>query len=104
MEPKLQILINDDGRGLSKALLTPKAQKDMPSLIRKGFSSRKEVDVISGRGMGLGAIYETVEKLGGQVELSSEPGKGTELKVLVPLQDMRRHSPQELTEAMFRYS
>ncbi len=41
-------------------------------------------DPLSGRHMGLTSMRERAAELGGQMELRSQPGKGTEVVVVVP--------------------
>ena len=42
------------------------------------------------RGMGLLGMEERVKQLGGKLEVQSQPGKGTTLRVSLPVEDMRR--------------
>ena len=49
-----------------------------------GFSTREEPSEISGRGIGLDAVYAAVADAGGTISLASEPGAGTSLTVTVP--------------------
>ncbi|MGZ3772282.1 MAG: ATP-binding protein [Bdellovibrio sp.] len=50
-----------------------------------GFSTRDEVSSISGRGVGLNAVYEEVIKMGGKISVASEIGKGTTFTIDLPL-------------------
>jgi len=89
----------DDGRGISladveararaKGLLQPD-QTPTPVEVRQllfapGFSTRDEVSVVSGRGIGLSAVREEVEKLGGRVEVHSKINAGTTFELILPL-------------------
>jgi len=96
----IYIKVKDDGRGLNfenirrKAIrngmyspdeaenLTKQELKDI--IFRRGFSTLKGADQISGRGMGLAIVSEKVEDLGGSVEVKSTEGKGTEFVLDVP--------------------
>jgi two-component system chemotaxis sensor kinase CheA len=49
------------------------------------FTTRRDADHISGRGVGLDVVRERVESIGGFLELRSEPGRGCELRMSVPL-------------------
>src|SRR5205085_7567533 len=40
---------------------------------------------ISGRGVGLDVVKTNIERIGGSVDIHSEPGKGTTLKIKIPL-------------------
>ena len=56
--------------------------EDVLDLIcRPSFSTRKEADLGSGRGVGMGVVSQTVQDLGGFLDFSSEPGKGTLFQV-----------------------
>ena len=50
-----------------------------------GFSTAAEVTNISGRGVGMDVVRANVEKVGGTVEIESERGTGTTLRMRVPL-------------------
>lgn len=54
-------------------------------LFRDGFSSRREVGDLSGRGVGLAAVRAEAERLGGSAALANDPGRGMALIVTVPL-------------------
>jgi two-component system chemotaxis sensor kinase CheA len=50
-----------------------------------GFSTAAAVTEISGRGVGMDVVKRNIETLRGQVEISSEPGKGSVFKMRLPL-------------------
>ena len=50
-----------------------------------GFSTADEVTSVSGRGVGMDVVRTNVEGVGGTVDLSSKPGKGTTVRILLPL-------------------
>jgi two-component system chemotaxis sensor kinase CheA len=50
-----------------------------------GFSTAKEVTDISGRGVGMDVVQTNLRKLKGNVRLTSEIGKGTKVRLEVPL-------------------
>jgi hypothetical protein len=50
-----------------------------------GFSTASTVTNVSGRGVGMDVVRTNVEKIGGKVELESRPGKGTTLRLRIPL-------------------
>ena len=54
-------------------------------LFRDGFTSRREAGGFSGRGVGLAAVAAEAGRLGGDVALENDPGRGTQLLVTVPL-------------------
>jgi len=50
-----------------------------------GFSTAERVTNVSGRGVGMDVVRTNVEKIGGKVEIDSRPGKGTTLRLRIPL-------------------
>jgi two-component system chemotaxis sensor kinase CheA len=48
-------------------------------LATPGFSTKKEVTDISGRGVGLDAVKSKLETIGGRLDLETQVGKGTNL-------------------------
>ena len=98
---QVNIQISDDGRGLNgdklaaaavkKGLLTEEqsrtmSEKEKVSLIfLPGFSTAENISDVSGRGVGMDVVKTNLEKLGGQTEIDSEPGKGTSIGIKLPL-------------------
>jgi two-component system chemotaxis sensor kinase CheA len=95
------IEIVDDGKGLDAESLKAKAlekglisekeadqmsEKEAYMLIFKpGFSTAAQVTNVSGRGVGMDVVKSNIEKLNGIIEVDSELGKGTTLKLKIPL-------------------
>src|ERR1017187_4117078 len=85
----------DPERVLSKAIekglvSSEKAKTLSPEEINNfiflpGFSTAKEVTDISGRGVGMDVVQTNLRKLKGTVRLTSEIGKGTRVRLEVPL-------------------
>jgi two-component system chemotaxis sensor kinase CheA len=50
-----------------------------------GFSTAESVTNISGRGVGMDVVKTNIEKIGGAVDLASEPGQGTTIRIKIPL-------------------
>lgn len=50
-----------------------------------GFSTANAVTEMSGRGVGMDAVRTTIERLGGRTEISSQAGKGTRVRLRLPL-------------------
>ncbi|MHB1237988.1 MAG: hybrid sensor histidine kinase/response regulator [Gallionella sp.] len=87
------VTIRDDGRGLDYVRIRAKAvernlireeqQLTYPELARlvllPGFSTRDQVNEISGRGVGLDVVASRLASIKGTVELGSEPGNGCEV-------------------------
>jgi len=92
--PLVVVSVRDDGPGVDWAKMRERAeecglphatQADLESaLFTDGISSRAEATSTSGRGVGLSAVREMMAKLGGTIELTSQPGKGTQLRFLMP--------------------
>jgi signal transduction histidine kinase len=86
-ERHLTIEISDDGRGIdweraralaaSWGLPHDRPEDVLRALLQPGFSTRSQIDMVSGRGVGMSAIHEQVKKLGGTIALESSPGLGT---------------------------
>jgi chemotaxis protein histidine kinase CheA len=55
------------------------------AIFEAGISSRADADELAGRGVGLSAVRETVTRLGGEVLVSSLPGRGTTFTLRLPL-------------------
>lgn len=97
----VNIDIADDGSGIDMARVKQKAlsrglvppdqlmrlsQRELVDLIfLPGFSTTEKVTNISGRGVGMDVVKTNVEKIGGTVDVSSAAGKGTTLKIKIPL-------------------
>ncbi|MDK2777804.1 MAG: chemotaxis protein CheA [Pseudomonadota bacterium] len=93
------IEVSDDGGGLSKEKILSKAidrglisdgsgmaDKEIFNLIfEAGFSTADQISNLSGRGVGMDVVRRNIEALRGTVELDSEPGKGTTVKIRLPL-------------------
>jgi two-component system, chemotaxis family, sensor kinase CheA len=93
--------VSDDGAGIdadkvrSKAIergiITAEraaslAERELLQLIfLPGFSTAAQVTNISGRGVGMDVVRTNVEKIGGKVEIDSHAGKGTTLRMRIPL-------------------
>jgi two-component system chemotaxis sensor kinase CheA len=93
--------ISDDGRGIDGNLVAEKAiqkgiitreqmktmtPKDRVRLIfRAGFSTADHVTDLSGRGVGMDVVMTNIEQMGGTVSIDTEPGKGTTIRLVLPL-------------------
>jgi chemotaxis protein histidine kinase CheA len=81
------IQVADDGRGVSAELLARASQEGSLAdlLATPGLSTADEVGAVAGRGVGLNAVKAWVEGLGGSLDVTSDPGRGTEVTMLLPL-------------------
>lgn len=79
--------VSDDGRGVSAELLEQANELGSLAdvLTTAGFSTAVEVGDLAGRGVGLDSVKSHVEALGGSVEVRSEPGRGLEVTLLLPV-------------------
>jgi two-component system chemotaxis sensor kinase CheA len=50
-----------------------------------GFSTAKEITDLSGRGVGMDVVRAAIERLGGQVGIDSIQGRGTIIRMFLPL-------------------
>lgn len=100
-DSEIVIRVADDGRGMDALRLREKAvsmgfvspeqagaMEDSEALrliFIPGFSTASKVSGISGRGIGMDIVKETVEGMRGSVSVASSPGKGTEFTLRFPL-------------------
>ena len=93
--------VEDDGAGIDVARIREKAverglipaaraeqmsDRELLQLIfLPGFSTAAAVTSISGRGVGMDVVRTNVEKIGGKVEIDSLSGRGTTLRLRIPL-------------------
>ncbi|MDQ6974211.1 MAG: chemotaxis protein CheW, partial [Mariprofundaceae bacterium] len=54
-------------------------------IFHAGLSTAQTVSNLSGRGVGMDVVRTEIEKVGGSVDISSEPGQGTTLRIRIPL-------------------
>ncbi len=95
------IQIDDDGKGLDvgmlknksleKGIITEKEADTMSDkeafglIFKPGFSTAAAVTSVSGRGVGMDVVKTNIEKLNGIIDIESELGVGTSLKLKIPL-------------------
>jgi two-component system chemotaxis sensor kinase CheA len=98
---RIGIEVRDDGRGIDAAAVRRKAleqglrtpaelarlgDREMLSLILlPGFSTAGQVTDVSGRGVGMDVVKTNLDQLGGTLEISSEPRRGTTFTLHLPL-------------------
>ena len=54
-------------------------------IFQPGFTTTREVTDVSGRGVGMDAVKKDIEALLGNIEISSQLGHGTTMKLKLPL-------------------
>lgn len=92
------IEVLDDGAGLNRQKILAKAQsqgmavnehmsdEDVGMLIfAPGFSTAEQVTDVSGRGVGMDVVKRNIQEMGGHVQVSFQAGKGTSIRILLPL-------------------
>lgn len=96
---QIVIDVRDDGGGLDREKIRRKARErglvppgatltdaQVDDLIfAPGFSSADQVTDVSGRGVGMDVVRRTIDALRGTVEVLSEPGRGTTIRLRLPL-------------------
>jgi two-component system, chemotaxis family, sensor kinase CheA len=98
---QVNIEISDDGAGLNverirkkaveRGLITAEQAVRMPEreifslIFLPGFSTAEKVTNVSGRGVGMDVVKTNVEKIGGTVDVQSTLGRGTTVRVKIPL-------------------
>ena len=94
----VEICFSDDGQGIDWEAVKEKAiregrispeqevsEEELKQLLfSRGFSTREEVSLVSGRGLGLDVVQHTVESLGGSFSLFSKKGQGTTFVLKIP--------------------
>jgi chemotaxis protein histidine kinase CheA len=97
------LLVEDDGQGLDPARIRDRAlerglldEQQAAALnqtgayrmiFQPGFSTASEVTEHAGRGVGLDIVNTTVRECGGRIGISTQPGKYTRFKLLLPRRD-----------------
>lgn len=82
---KVRQRLIDSGRLGAAAAAALNEQALREHLFAAGFSTRRQVSEVSGRGVGLDVVREAVERLDGSVRLSTRLGHGTTFHLLVPV-------------------
>jgi len=98
---QVNIEITDDGKGLDaekiaakaleKGMITPEQHKamsikeKMALIMLPSLSTAEKITDVSGRGVGMDVVKSNIDQLGGQIEIDSQPGKGTTIKIKLPL-------------------
>ncbi len=93
--------VEDDGRGLDRegiretaleeGIRTPEELEQMTDselydlVFHPGFSTTDEVTEVSGRGVGMDVVNETITQLDGSINVESTPGEGTTVSLHLPV-------------------
>jgi len=92
------IEVSDDGQGLNRDKILKKArERGLPVsdnmtddeinqlIFAPGFSTADQVTDVSGRGVGMDVVKQNIQSMGGYVEIQSQQGKGTTIRIVLPL-------------------
>ncbi|MDQ7003022.1 MAG: chemotaxis protein CheW, partial [Ghiorsea sp.] len=95
------IVIHDDGGGIDAQRIKDKAlnmgvinaeqaenmtdKAALQLIFNAGLSTAEKVTNFSGRGVGMDVVRTEIERVGGSVDIDSELGKGTTLRIRIPL-------------------
>ncbi|HEX4353380.1 MAG TPA: ATP-binding protein, partial [Polyangiales bacterium] len=94
------IKVSDDGKGIDRSRVLARAKRDglidqsrtdltedelLRLIARPGFSTAETVTSMSGRGVGVDAVYTRVRSLGGAMDIRSVQGQGTTMILRLPL-------------------
>src|SRR3954468_8506946 len=95
-----ELVFEDDGAGISpdqlkaaavrKQILSEEEAAGMDTraamalIFRPGFSTQEEVSMDAGRGVGMDVVARSVYALGGKIGVSTNPGKFTRFKIVLP--------------------
>lgn len=98
---RISLVVTDDGRGVNGERLATKAvaiglctqaeaalmseRQKLMLMFEPGLSTADAVSAVSGRGVGMDVVRSNIEKVGGSIEVSSEPGAGTTFHLQLPL-------------------
>ena len=95
------ITIKDDGKGINEEVMVKKAlekgiiseeeaekmtkEEKVKLIFASGFSTAEKVTDVSGRGVGMDVVRTKIEALNGSIEVLTDIGIGTEIKIKLPL-------------------
>ncbi|CAG0946971.1 Chemotaxis protein CheA [Anaerolineae bacterium] len=96
---EIHITVADDGRGLDRDAILKRARErgmvganEEPDdatvwsyIFKAGFSTATQVSSLSGRGVGMDVVQSAIHALRGRIALETEPGKGTQVTLVIPL-------------------
>ncbi len=95
----IMVEVIDDGAGLNRDRILAKAREkgllgedEEPSddrifnmIFQPGFSTAASISDVSGRGVGMDVVRRNIVELGGNVQIFSNPGQGSTVRIRLPL-------------------
>ncbi|MFM2092503.1 MAG: hypothetical protein RLZZ127_2992, partial [Planctomycetota bacterium] len=91
----------DDGKGIDGGRVKAKAvamgvitqsqadrmgsREALALICHPGLSTAESVTAVSGRGVGMDVVRSNIEAVGGTLDIQSEPGRGSTLRIRIPL-------------------
>ncbi|RDI57341.1 chemotaxis protein CheA [Microvirga subterranea] len=98
---RVMVEVEDDGGGIDPAAIRRVARERhvasderigrmsddeaVELIFAPGFSTASEITDLAGRGVGMDAVRSAIERLGGQIGVQSVPGRGTTIRLSLPL-------------------
>ncbi len=90
--------IEDDGQGIDPERILAKAQEKgmikegqhiseielVKMIFEPGFSTKESVTEISGRGVGMDVVQQSIQEIGGTIEITTKVGRGTAFHITLP--------------------
>jgi signal transduction histidine kinase len=108
----ITIVISDDGAGIDidhirsiavgKGICSADTAGSMDSeeimqlIFADGFSGAENVNTLAGRGVGLSAVRNEVEKLNGSIKVNTVLGKGTQFEFFLPFRQVKKQEPYSI--------
>lgn len=100
LQDNFQIMISDDGRGIDVKLLEQKVldkglytkeelskmnyTEKINLIFEQGMTTKEKATYISGRGVGMSAVKQSLEECGGKIEVDNKEGYGTVFTLTLP--------------------
>lgn len=94
---RVVVTVSDDGKGIDPEIIKESAESKgidttglsedeiIQLIFHPGFSTKKNVTGVSGRGVGMDVVKEKINSLNGTIEIVSELGKGSTFRITLPL-------------------
>ncbi|MEC8623880.1 MAG: ATP-binding protein, partial [Bdellovibrionota bacterium] len=92
-----KIELSDDGFGIDTSKIYEKAvysglikneelnhQEKLNLIFHPLLSSKDDADELSGRGIGMDAVKNLIQSIGGEIKVFSTPLKGTKFEIIIP--------------------